>query len=179
MVQSQSCPPLLLEYIRKSDRLRVDRSYRPTARYGIGAMRGTRRNYPSSESAKHSAPRSGALLLHYDLARPRLAQLRQSLHTRKQKTVGMVCIPWHRCSLLPHRTPIQDAMTPIPASSIAPVPSRPAPFRDQIDEMRQSNPEHGGSSQDRARRYQRNHEGHRDHDYRRDCPHQNHIPNVE
>jgi hypothetical protein len=49
--------------------------------------------------------------------------------------------PGRRCRPFPNRAPIEDTVTPVPASPIAPMPTRPAPFGHQIDQVRQANPE--------------------------------------
>jgi hypothetical protein len=70
-------------------------------------------------------------------------------------------------------TSIENAATPIPASPVAPVPTRPTAFGHQIDKVRYTNPEQGGLSQDRARGRQYGDEGHQDQHQRHKYAHQN------
>ena len=69
------------------------------------------------------------------------------------------------------RVPIANAAAPIPASSVAPMPARPAPFSHPIDKARYTNLEQGRFSHFRTRSFQPGHKNHREHDYRRDGVH--------
>jgi hypothetical protein len=81
--------------------------------------------------------------------------------------------PCRRSGLTPNQASIENAATPIPASPVAPVPTRPTAFGHQIDKVRYTNPEQGGLSQDRTRGCQYGDEGHQDQHQRRNYAHQN------
>jgi hypothetical protein len=84
----------------------------------------------------------------------------------------MTCIP-RLSGLIQNQASIENAATPIPASPVAPVPTRPTALGHQIDKVRYTNPEQGGLSQDRARGWQHGHEGRHDHHQCRKYAHQN------
>jgi hypothetical protein len=56
----------------------------------------------------------------------------------------MTCMPCRLSGLIPNQASIENAATPIPASPVAPVPTRPTAFGHQIDKVGYTNPEQGG-----------------------------------